>query len=348
TCGTKEQLKLLSDLTVKFLRGKIADCNLHRLRVDDYSLKLTVTVKLEKQLGVKIEWEPLERSMRSEPGIWVRSVTDTEALADSLGGSMLICQKGFAILALNGQKIYCPNQLVKILGKWKKSKDMQVNVTLCFSKHADLSGLPDEMKRTLKFGNGDPFDEQILRSHLQQQRQQQTGMSSSRTQSELNVPTFLLESSDEDDDGVSPPEQQLEKRPGASVNSSRTPSAQLGQEKSASSLNSGMAKYDAFEAKYKHLVPLEFSDAKIHTKKIFSTMWGAHKQLFGPNAGCDDKCKCIERLPTLVANVIANHADDPGVRMEGKIERKSTGVMEHFVPRFIDLLKDKYPSESPS
>jgi hypothetical protein len=103
--------------------------------------------------------------------------------------------------------------------------------------------------------------------------------------------------------------------------------------------------FNKFKDKYKPLIAIEYKGTGIHILKSCSSMWTQHKRLFGENGTCEDNCRCLHKLPKLTKGVIddyikaqkkkSNYVEDESL--------KPAGVVKHFAPRFLPLLKKEYP-----
>jgi hypothetical protein len=113
--------------------------------------------------------------------------------------------------------------------------------------------------------------------------------------------------------------------------------------------------YD-YKRKFKGVVELDFKITKINQSTIMGSMWTRHKQLFGENARCGDRCKCILSIPELVVNVVPDQITkqreqrEKGkvIETEEELESRMAGVTSHFAPKFMPLLKEEYPDETAS
>jgi hypothetical protein len=115
--------------------------------------------------------------------------------------------------------------------------------------------------------------------------------------------------------------------------------------------NDGIKRFWNFEKKFKPLIDLDYKDTKINIKKSCSSIFSAHKSLFGENAICGDDCVCFLRLPELDVNVIKEHIAQQkkkgkNVETEQELEGRTRGIFQYFAPRFFPLLKKEYPGET--
>jgi hypothetical protein len=115
--------------------------------------------------------------------------------------------------------------------------------------------------------------------------------------------------------------------------------------------NDGIKRFWNFEKKFKPLIDLDYKDTKINIKKSCSSIFSAHKSLFGEDAICGDDCECFLRLPELGVNVIKEHIAQQNkkgknVETEQELEGRTRGIFQYFAPRFFPLLKKEYPGET--
>jgi hypothetical protein len=106
-----------------------------------------------------------------------------------------------------------------------------------------------------------------------------------------------------------------------------------------------LARYNLFEIKYRQLVGLEFKSTNIDQTMIIKSMWNVHKMMFGECSSCDDGCACYQATRNIIVAAISTIAPSP-VERHVNVQKEMTGILEYFLPRFIDKLKKKYPRES--
>lgn len=98
----------------------------------------------------------------------------------------------------------------------------------------------------------------------------------------------------------------------------------------------GLEIYRQFQARYSDLVRLDYKESKLDFRKVCSSMWKLHKVHFNGQP-CHDHCSCIFVTDKMVKDVFYdNAATNPATH----------GVFEHFIPRFVHLLKKEYPTET--
>jgi hypothetical protein len=110
-------------------------------------------------------------------------------------------------------------------------------------------------------------------------------------------------------------------------------------------------RYLHFQEKYKAVIALDYKATGMTNVSVGSSMWTQHKRLFGEKAVCDESCKCISSLHRLNLNVVGDYIEKKKRhRVEAKsvLRARTSGIFEHFAPRFIPLLQKKYPLETPS
>lgn len=109
------------------------------------------------------------------------------------------------------------------------------------------------------------------------------------------------------------------------------------------------AAYWDFKKKYTDLYQFDYGDTGIHVASGIASMWAQHKLLFG-NV-CDETCICVDALPRMALNVISD-ARVKQARKGRPIPNETAiyprGVLDHFAPRFVPLLKQEYPTETSS
>eukprot|EP00980_Cylindrotheca_fusiformis_P018676 scaffold6219_cov146-Cylindrotheca_fusiformis.AAC.11 len=111
--------------------------------------------------------------------------------------------------------------------------------------------------------------------------------------------------------------------------------------------------YRNFKEDYKGLVDIEYcSRATINPQRVFSVMWAKHKRLMGEEAECDSTCTCFTKIQEMTDQVIENYVTHKKARNEFvesvvALKAQAPGFINHFIPRFYDLLTNQYPGEQP-
>jgi hypothetical protein len=111
--------------------------------------------------------------------------------------------------------------------------------------------------------------------------------------------------------------------------------------------------YKFFQSKYQNVVYVEYSGSGIKPNMAIGQMWRHHKIQHGPK--CSDNCNCVFDLPYLTATVL-----DTKIKAERKKPKSNwlkehidggnkfpTGFVDSFAPKFLPMLKAKFPHESP-
>ena len=109
--------------------------------------------------------------------------------------------------------------------------------------------------------------------------------------------------------------------------------------------------YHEFCSKMKPVAQIEFKNgAGLPIQPILGAMWTKHKTIPECGTTCDDKCPCWKRLAELGSDVIRDKKKDQkwSKVFKGRKDSFPVGFMNHFSPKFHDLLQQKYPGEKPN
>lgn len=110
--------------------------------------------------------------------------------------------------------------------------------------------------------------------------------------------------------------------------------------------------YLNFSNKVKDMKIKEIEFSAVPLTKIKSSMWERHKTEFGLH--CDDNCPCAFELESMTCNVVGDYLKQQTVKnskrrnFHGLIEGEyPIGFINNFIPKFLGLLRNEFPSESP-
>ncbi len=385
--GSEEALEILLELTEKFVRDQMDRTNLKLLLEDGASLVVNVKCSVnprsettEQALGVFFS----SANNTNTEGVLIKSVKPKGILAKTYPK---VFSKGCALLAVNNNKISKFADVEEHLMQFKHQlpkprKSVQVELSICLSKFANLRNSPNisswnihrrdgiaysredyemfqldkciewlqrQSKKDSKSAqvsdedhqeedDGSSSAEEIPRSPTRNREGTNQKPIAALSDSESSLDSAFNQNDEESDEEQTKPKSQ---RPGLS-SSDQNPKVQA---------KSGYAIFKLFEDKMKPLVRLDYRDTEINIKSICSSMWKKHKELFGEDQRCDDECKCLMWLPEMTENVITDYierqkANNLPIESEEELENRTHGISNHFVPKFISLLQEKYPQET--
>jgi hypothetical protein len=316
--GTKEQMEKFRILTERYVQTMIEDTNIVKLWKDSMSLLLDVPLSCDEKLGAitnMYSYRDWKNTKWAIPGVWIHEIETEGALCRAVG-SPTVFESGCMIVAVDGKDVFLPDHIKSNYIKGRESLNSNVMVTLCFSKHSDFSKLSKCLLPELKRRNRKPYELERFEGFIKMREK------------EFNFSQTAAEKGGNEDAGNIPKPSTLPTEPNAGVNTS-----------------SGVTRYDMFVQKYRPLVSLEFRDTKIHQNQILASMWDAHKTMFGADSCCDNDCTCFKTTSNMVDAAISKNANS-SVDGAADVRKKATGVLEYFLPRFIDRLKEEYPQES--
>ncbi|KAG7349696.1 hypothetical protein IV203_012293 [Nitzschia inconspicua] len=314
--GTKAQLEKVRLFTERFVQTVIADYNVAQLWNDERSLLLDVSISCLERLGVtanKYTFRNGKNAKISVPGVWIHEIERDGALCKALGGER-ICESGCMIVAVDGKHVFLPEHIQNNFAEARKSSSTNVTVSICLSKYTDLKPISSWLIGILKRRDGKSFNPEHYEKY---RRSKEDG---------LIAPEAT-------DDVFYEKRTKTKQSPIAETVKERdsTPSTGYMEQDSGA----GHARYKMFVQKYRSLVRIEFRNIKNRSNKLLSSMWNAHKVMFGEDSWCDEQCACFQATSNMVEAAVMNN---PG--------SSSTGLMNFFLPRFLDRLKEEYPEES--
>jgi len=364
--GTEEALKIVTNLTQRFVRNKIERLNLQWLVDDGASLVVDVKLTIEPEddpidvLGVRFSSAKISSPAE---GVYIRSMAKG-ALSKTLGGIEAF-HSGCVLLAINSNKVSSYSKVKNLLMQVKSTcvdtqAPTRIKLSLCLSKYADLSKVKNLSKLMLRRMDGLPYNEKDYESFrferyiewTQKQKTNQVESKARALQQNKNKrkkqmqESYLIDNESDIDtasfavmDSESEEEKPRRKRKKvASDNDNKKSKAHV----------SGYNIFRIFEEKVKPLVLLDYKDTKINIKSICSSMWKKHKEILGDNP----HRKCLNYLPEMVEDVIKDHVENQKSRgiafssTEEDLEKLTCGISKHFVPKFISLLQKEYPRET--
>jgi hypothetical protein len=384
--GTDDAMDVLRVTTQTFIREEIGRINLERLLGDGASLVVDVdwVIDLEKDLAYHQILGACLSSIRIDQahaeGIYIRSVDPKGALAKSLGGREIF-NNGCALLAVNKTKVSELSEVEDLMMQAKlestrTQSKTKIELSLCLSRYADLSEARNVSKSKIHRRDGLPYDEEeheIFRLHryiewTQKQPINHAKVTSEDDEGSASSIEYSTASKKRRSQGKIINKKKAKRRKqirkevlsdtdGESDTTDTANATMMDEDYNEKEKNkskrttSGYAIFNLFEQKMKPLVILDYKDTRINIKSICSSMWKKHKEIFGEKVRCGDDCKCLMWLPEMVENVIRDHIERPrkknvAVESEEELEKRTCGIIKNFVPKFIHLLQDEYPTET--
>lgn len=382
--GQPEMLAKLKEKAESFVRERIWDTNVDRVLDDKDSIVVGLDV-MGPDLGLR--WPPspmLERGRaHRHKGLWIREILDGGGVAIALGGRTIAKCGGCVLLEINGCQVENHEDFIARTNELTQDHGGgAIKIILCFSKYTDLKGVHKSRNLKIRMMDGRPFaDEEYEQRRLalmsktiaklpnrqaasdvridatnerllnRLEDQVSTGeFADKETLEKENKALAILDSGDDHGNGNDNSDGDEESHESRDNLRSRRDVVHSSTSNDLST-NPRNERYLHFMEKYKALIVLDYRATGIPTKSVCSSMWTQHKRCFGDDAKCDESCKCISSLPKLNLKVVGDYVkkkERRNVEAESILQVRTSGIFDHFAPRFIPLLKKEYPTETPT